>query len=114
MGNSMPGPLLEICLPKDDEVPAEAPAAPLPRPARLDDQAARAQFETKFANGLRLIKFGRNGASQRRVFALVDAARRTFTWRPMPGEKTQPRMTPRKVYALTDIKRVRTCVEIKQ
>ena len=39
MGNSMPGPLLEICLPKDDEVPAEAPAAPpLPRPARLDDQ----------------------------------------------------------------------------
>ena len=70
MGNSMPGPLLEICLPKDDEVPAEAPAAPpLPRPARLDDQAARAQFEEKFANGLRLIKFGRNGASQRFVDA---------------------------------------------
>ena len=112
MGNSMPGPLLEICLPKDDEVPAEAPAAPpLPRPARLDDQAARADFETKFANGLRLIKFGRNGASQRRVFSLVDAARRTFTWRPMPGEKSQPRMTPRKVYALTDIKRVRTALE---
>ena len=114
MGNSMPGPLLEICLPKDDEVPAEAPAAPpLPRPARLDDQAARADFEQKFANGLRLIKFGRNGASQRRVFSLVDAARRTFTWRPMPGEKSQPRLTPRKVYALTDIKRVRTCVKIK-
>ena len=106
----MPGPLLEICLPKDDEVPAEAPAAPLPRPARLDDQAARAQFEEKFANGLRLIKFGRNGASQRRVFSLVDAARRTFTWRPMPGEKAQ-RLTPRKVYALTDIKRVRTALE---
>ena len=112
MGNSMPGPLLEICLPKDDEVPAEAPAAPpLPRPARLDDQAARADFEQKFANGLRLIKFGRNGASQRRVFSLVDAARRTFTWRPMPGDKSQPRMTPRKVYALTDIKRVRTALE---
>ena len=107
MGNSMPGPLLEICLPKDDEVPAEAPAAPpLPRPARLDDQAARAEFEKKFANGLRLIKFGRNGASQRRVFELADATRRTFTWRPMPGEKSQPRLTPRKVYALTDIKRV--------
>ena len=72
MGNSMPGPLLEICLPKDDELPAEAPTAPpLPRPARLDDQAARADFEQKFANGLRLIKFGRNGASQRRVFSLV-------------------------------------------
>ena len=91
MGNAMPGPLLEICLPKDEEVPAEEPAAPpLPRPARLDDQAARAEYEKKFANGLRLIKFGRNGASQRRVFEL-DATRRTFTWRPMPGEKTQPR-----------------------
>ena len=109
----MPGPLLEICLPKDEEVPAEE-APPLPRPACLDDQAARANFEKEFANGLRLIKFGRNGASQRRVFSLVDAARRTFTWRPMPGEKTQPRLTPRKVYALTDIKRVRTCVKIKQ
>ncbi len=111
MGNSMPGPLLEICLPKDEEVPAEEPAAPpLPRPARLDDQAARAEHEKKFANGLRLIKFGRNGASQRRVFEL-DATRRTFTWRPMPGEKVQPRLTPRKVYALTDIKRVRTALE---
>ena len=114
MGNSMPGPFLEICLPKDEEVPSEEPAAPpLPRPARLDDQAALSEFEKKFANGLRLIKFGRNGASQRRVFEL-DATRRTFTWRPMPGEKVQPRLTPRKVYALTDIKRVRTCVEIKQ
>merc|ERR1712091_588198 len=99
----MPGPLLEICLPKDEEVPAEE-APPLPRPACLDDRAARDAFEQKFANGLRLIKFGRNGASQRRVFEL-DATRRTFTWRPMPGEKVQPRLTPRKVYALTDIKR---------
>ena len=29
----------------------------------------------------------------------------------MPGEKSQPRLTPRKIYALTDIKRVRTALE---
>ena len=90
-------------------MPAEAPAAPpLPRPARLDDQAARARREARGSRTRTADQFGRNGASQRRVFELADAARRTFTWRPMPGEKSQPRLTPRKVYALTDIKRVRT------
>jgi len=110
MGNSLPGPLAELCLPQEEEMPVEEPAAaPAPRPARLDDAAARAAFEASFAKGLQLIKFGRNGASQRRIFAL-DATQRTFSWRPFPGENSS-RLTPRRVYAVAEIKRVRTALE---
>ena len=69
----MPGPLLEICLPKDDEVPAEAPAAPpLPRPARLDDRGGARRLR----NGRRERAAAHKIRTKRRVAAPRFRARR--------------------------------------